>query len=72
MNAGAFGRDVPFGRVLNYDGSGFEAEPDPPKGMKNSGDTMSEIEHHWEDFWDLEKRIRRRGADPSDLSLIHI
>ena len=36
LNAGAFGRDVPFGRVLNYDGFGFEAEPDPPKGMKNA------------------------------------
>ena len=66
LNAGAFGRDVPIGRVLNYDASGFEAEPDPPKGMKNSGDTMSEIEHHWADFYDLETRIRRRGADPSD------
>mmetsp|Transcript_6964 Transcript_6964/g.17839 ORF Transcript_6964/g.17839 Transcript_6964/m.17839 type:complete len:619 (+) Transcript_6964:287-2143(+) len=65
-NAGAFGRDVPFGRVLNYDASGFEAEPDPPKGMKNSGDTMSEIEHHWADLYDLMYRLGRRGAAPSD------
>ena len=43
LNAGAFGRDVPFGRVLNYDGFGFEAEPDPPKGMKNASGTMHEI-----------------------------
>ena len=49
-NAGAFGRDVPFGRVLNYDASGFEAEPDPPKGMKNSGDTMDEIMDHCSHF----------------------